>query len=99
MSGAQQDGNGLVAVHVAQPDPRTAPQVDDAAQTDAYRWSRRHERRSRFADPSIDWKDHGLQPRWLEMETSNCAAALDPSIFHDRGGTELDRFMAGARGR
>jgi hypothetical protein len=32
------------------------------------------------------------------METSECAAALDPSIFHGRGGTELDRFLAGARG-
>jgi len=34
--------------------------------------------------------------RW---ETSDCAAALDPSIFHGRGGTELARFLAGARGR
>jgi hypothetical protein len=63
MSGAQQDGTWLVGVHVAQADPPTAPPVDDAAETDAYRWRQRHERRSRFADPSIDWKGHGLQPR------------------------------------
>src|SRR5437867_6319960 len=99
MSGVQQEGTGLVAVHVAQADPRTAPPVDAAAETDASRRWRRHKRRSRFADPSIDWKGHGLQPRWLDMETSDCAVALDPSIFDSSGRTELDRFLAGARGR
>jgi hypothetical protein len=33
------------------------------------------------------------------METSDCAAALDPSIFHGHGADELERFLAGARGR
>lgn len=99
MSSPHHNGTGLVAVHVAEVDPRTAPPVDDAAKTDAYRWERRHERRSPFADPAIDWKGHGLQPRWLDMETSDCAAALDPSIFHGRGEAELRRFLASARGR
>ena len=33
------------------------------------------------------------------METSDCAAAIDPSIFHSRGGTELERFLAGTEAR
>jgi hypothetical protein len=33
------------------------------------------------------------------METSDCAAALDPSIFHGHGADELDRFLAGAASR
>ena len=33
------------------------------------------------------------------MESSDCAAALDPSIYHGRGIDELERFLAGARAR
>jgi hypothetical protein len=33
------------------------------------------------------------------MESSDCAAALEPSIFHNRGGTELTRFLEGAQAR
>jgi hypothetical protein len=33
------------------------------------------------------------------METSDCAAALEPSIFHSSGGKELQRFVAGAHAR
>jgi hypothetical protein len=40
-----------------------------------------------------------MEPRWLGMETSGCAAAVEPSIFHNRGAAELDRFLAGARRR
>ncbi len=47
----------------------------------------------------LDWDGHGLQPRWLGMETSDCAVALKPSIFHGSGADELDRFLDGARRR
>jgi hypothetical protein len=33
------------------------------------------------------------------MESSDCAAALDPSIYHGRGADELERFLAGAQDR
>jgi len=33
------------------------------------------------------------------METSDCAAALDPSVFHSHGADEWQRFLAGAGGR
>jgi hypothetical protein len=33
------------------------------------------------------------------MESSDCAAALEPSAFHNRGASELGRFLAGASAR
>jgi hypothetical protein len=33
------------------------------------------------------------------MESSDCAVALDASVFHNRGGAELERFLDGARAR
>jgi len=33
------------------------------------------------------------------QETSDCAAALDPSIFSGHGADELERFLAGAHSR
>lgn len=95
MSGGQQRGTGRVAVHVAQ----AAPPVEDPGETRADPRRQDDKRRSRFADLAIDWEAHGLAPRWLDMETSDCAAALDPSIFYGRGDRELDRYLAGARGR
>ncbi len=47
----------------------------------------------------LDWQKHGLQPRWLGTETSDCAVAVQPGSFHNRGTDERDRFLAGARRR
>ncbi len=47
----------------------------------------------------LDWQKHGLQPRWLGMETSDCIVALEPGFFHSQGANERDRFLAGARRR
>ena len=52
-----------------------------------------------FSDSRVDWGRHGLQPRWLGDESSDCAAALDPSTLHDHGADEQQRFLAGARDR
>jgi len=56
-------------------------------------------RRSPFVDPGIEWQRHGFEPRWVGMETSDCAAALEPNIFRTGGESELERFMSGAAGR
>lgn len=96
---AQGSASGLVAVHVAQQDPATAPPLESTTEAGGDWRRRRRERRSRFADPAIDWQRHTLEPRWLDMETSDCAAAIDPSIFHGRGATELERFRAGTQSR
>lgn len=48
---------------------------------------------------STRWSRYGLEPRWRGYDSSDCAAAIGPSVFHDRGADELERFLAGARQR
>ncbi len=52
-----------------------------------------------LATASIDWLDLGVHPRFVGSETASCVAALQPSVFHNDGADELDRFLAGARRR
>jgi hypothetical protein len=58
--------------------------------------------RDRFAASAkyagISWAEHGAEPRWLGMDTSACAAAINPSHFSD-GADEYDRFLSGAASR
>ncbi len=77
---------GLVPLHVGHAAPATAESLPRS-------------RRSPFVDPGIDWQRHGVEPRWVGMETSDCAAALEPNIFHGRGASELERFLSGAASR
>ena len=58
-----------------------------------------HRRRSPLQDFGFDWARHDLEPRWLATESSDCPAALDPSIYHERGASELERFLEGAAAR
>jgi len=59
----------------------------------------RNRRVSPLEDPAFGWAEHDLEARWLGMESSDCVAALDPSIYHGRGADELKRFLAGAQSR
>lgn len=88
----------LIPVHVGLAEPE---QPDQADQPPAPRSSLigRNRRDSPLMDPAFAWAEHGLEPRWLRMESSDCAAALDPSIYHAHGADELERFLAGARER
>lgn len=52
-----------------------------------------------WRQPEPAWNDLGLEPRWLGQESSDCAAALNPSIFSQHGADELTRFLAGAHSR
>ena len=54
---------------------------------------------ARDPHPALDWQQLGIEPRWLGIETSDCAAAIDASIFAGNGVDELDRFLAGAADR
>lgn len=58
-----------------------------------------HRRRSPLEDPDFDWARHDLEPRWLTTESSDCAVALDPSVYYNRGASELERFLKGAAAR
>ena len=85
---------GLVPVHVGRPQPGSQREKVLLAQVE-----RSAHRRSLRVPDGLDWQGCGLQPRWLGMETSDCAVAVQPSIFHNNGAAELDRFLMGARAR
>jgi hypothetical protein len=55
--------------------------------------------RSALVGGGIDWAKYGVQPRWLGQESSECAVALEPGIFHTSGDVERKRFLAGAADR
>jgi len=55
--------------------------------------------RSRLDGNGIGWTDLGADPRWIGMESSDCAAALHPGIYHSEGARERDRYIAGATRR
>ncbi|MFF9705406.1 hypothetical protein ACF1FE_30190 [Streptomyces griseofuscus] len=86
--------NGLVPVHIAvhdaaqmeEPDPQAADYVRKLLAASA-----------KYA--GISWTEHGAEPRWLDMDTSTCAAAINPSHFSGDGAEEFDRFLSGAASR
>ena len=57
------------------------------------------QRRSELVKQGIDWAGLGVVPRWVVMESSDCAAALEPGIYHNDGASERDRYIAGAGSR
>lgn len=94
MAAHSQGPNGLAPVHVAvhnpagvpEPDPQAAPYAQELFATSA-----------KYAD--IAWSKWGAEPRWLGMDTSTCAVAINPSHFHSRGADEFERFLNGAASR
>ncbi|GAA4727603.1 hypothetical protein Prum_068420 [Phytohabitans rumicis] len=89
---------GLVSVHVGQPEPNSEQERMLLAELQHQRDVGRRERAPRVPG-DLAWEKHGLQPRWLGMETSDCAVAIEPGHFHNRGDAERDRFLAGAARR
>lgn len=88
--GVKASESARIPVHVALPNPSLLEPA---------RPSRGRREPGTFADSRIDWDKHGLEPRWLDDESSDCAAALDPSIFYNRGADEQERFPRRARDR
>jgi hypothetical protein len=87
-----------VPVHIGQPEPGSE-QERALLQRLAHARGQHDGQRSPRVPGGLDWQKHGLQPRWLGMETSDCSAALEPGFFAGRGDDERDRFLAGARRR
>ncbi|MDX2709038.1 hypothetical protein PV350_40260 [Streptomyces sp. PA03-6a] len=94
MASSPTASTGLVPIHIGAQDP--AELQDLPPDTSEYA-RKRAEASARYA--GVPWADKGVEPRWLYMDTSTCAAAIDPSIFHGSGGEEFERFLAGARAR
>ncbi|MEU7925121.1 hypothetical protein [Micromonospora sp. NPDC049107] len=89
--------NGLVFVHIGQPEPGSQREQQMLVQTEYDR--ERYGVRSFRVPGNLDWQGKGLQPRWLGMETGDCTVAIEPSRFHGQGADERNRFLAGARQR
>lgn len=90
--------SGLMPVHVGQPPPGT--DEDQPLRARAARSKQRGHRESAPRVPGdLNWAAHGLRPRWLGEETSDCAVAIEPGFFHGRGADERNRFLAGAARR
>lgn len=90
--------SGLVPVHVGQLEPGS--EHDQHLRTRAAERDRMGRRDLILQLPGdLDWQKHGLQPRWLGMESSDCPVAIEPGIFASRGADERRRFLAGAARR
>lgn len=90
--------SGLVPVHIGQPEPGSEREQALLQQLARARRSYAGQQTPRVPG-DLDWQKHGLQPRWLGMETSDCAAALEPGYSTGGGEDERERFLAGARQR
>lgn len=88
---------GLVPVHIGLPAPEHTSA--DAPVTSPAGAAAQRQSASVSALAAVAWEKHGAEPRWLAKESSDCAAALNPSIFASRGANELKRFLAGATDR
>jgi hypothetical protein len=88
----------LVPVHVGHDAP-SAHALGGAEEAGPALRRRQRSQGSALQGRSIGWQRHELEPRWLGMETSDCAAAINPGVFHNRGADELNRFLAGAKAR
>jgi hypothetical protein len=87
--------SGLVPVHIGQSTPGSEPPWPEVTPRQRDLGVRRGPR----VPGDLDWEKHGLQPRWLGMETSDCAIAIEPGYFSGRGVDERNRFQAGAAQR
>jgi hypothetical protein len=89
--------SGLVPVHIGQPLPGS--EQERTLLAPQKRTAGRYDRPQLRVPGGLDWQKHGMQPRWLGMETSDCVVALEPGFFASHGADERDRFLAGARRR
>ena len=99
MTDARPNSPSPIPVHIGLAAPKEPGEQQQSAPPHRSSIIGRNRRVSPLEDPAFRWAEHDLEARWLGMESSDCAAALDPSIYHGRGADELKRFLAGARSR
>lgn len=58
-----------------------------------------HEVRPALTMEPIVWDSLQMTPRWLEEASSSAVAAIEPSLYANRGAAEWHRFLAGAQAR
>ncbi|MEV0453800.1 hypothetical protein [Catellatospora methionotrophica] len=89
---------GLVPIHIGQPEPGSERERQHLAMEEHAR-DRGHSSEPLRVPAGVDWARHGLAPKWLGMDTSDCAVAIEPGHFTGRGDQERDRFLAAAARR
>lgn len=90
---------GHVPVHIGTWPPEHWDEIETTTLTLGPGGSLFKESRPTVLKESLDWRGLGIEPRWLGMETSDCSASINPSIYDRRGADELDRFVRGAAAR
>src|SRR5436309_12093825 len=86
----------LIPVHVGLRQPVVAPPVLGTGGGGRFAEAPRD---VPLLEQDFDWGRHGVTPRWIGMESSDCPAAVEPNVFHGHGGIELRRFLEGAASR
>ncbi|MTE17037.1 hypothetical protein [Nocardia aurantiaca] len=87
-----------IPVYIGLPAPSSAPEDGEAWNL----WTSAtapETRRTPLADAAVDWQGLGVEPRWLESETVECVAALEPGRLTVRWSKELTRLLEGAKAR
>lgn len=91
--------DGLISLLVGLADPASASAPSSANRSHNIWDGQPLQERSQLTTPGINWTGLGTAPRWTGTESSDCAAALEPGIYHGRGADERDRYLAGAASR
>lgn len=58
-----------------------------------------HEVRPALTKEPIEWDSLRMTPRWVGDDSSRAVAAVDPSLYANRGAAEWHRFLAGTQVR
>jgi hypothetical protein len=58
-----------------------------------------HEVRPGLTAEPVAWVSLGMVPRWIGEDSTGAVAAIEPSVYRDRGADEWRRFLAGAQRR
>ena len=88
--------DGLIPLLVGLADPASASAPSSANRSHNIWDGQPLQERSQLTNPGVNWTGLGTAPRWTGTESSDCAAALEPGIYHGRGADERDRYLAGA---
>jgi hypothetical protein len=96
--GGGRGGLKALDLHIAHRSPAEWDELDtQPEQVRRFRGGR--ETRPIIISEKIDWDHLGLVPRWLGDDTSSAAAAIEPTLMHDRGAGEWHRLIAGTEQR
>jgi hypothetical protein len=93
VSGAE--GGSKWDVHIGYLPPSRCDELADRG-SHAMRTLGGHEVRPGLTTEPVAWESLSMVPRWIGDDSSGAVAAIEPSVYHDRGADEWRRFVTGA---